>query len=85
MLLTYNQVYNLDFFKRRVLGTPILVIVSVHVLKGCIIAVYFIMLASNGSLSKDVFKRRRSPEVSSFPFWYAMTLLNFYCLVSQVL
>ena len=68
MLLPYNQIYNLDFYKRRVLGTPIRVLASVHVLKGCIIAVYFIMLASNESLSKDVFERRTSPEVSSLPF-----------------
>ena len=36
--------YNFDFYKRRVLGTPILVLVSVHVLKGCVIAVSFILL-----------------------------------------
>ena len=44
MSLTYNQMYNLDFYKRRVLGTPILVLVSVHVLKGCVIAVSFIFV-----------------------------------------
>ena len=44
MSLTYNQMYNLDFYKRRVLGTPILVLVSVHVLKGCVIAVWFIFV-----------------------------------------
>ena len=34
----------MDFYERRVLGTSILVLVSVHVLKGCVIAVSFILL-----------------------------------------